>query len=261
MASVRKRTWSDANGELKTAWIVDYSDNRGNRQRKHFQTKKAADGFRIHIEGQLQSGIYRAAADKVTVQDACESFLEHCKGRNQRDERMTTKMLAVYRGHVSNHILHSEHGIGSCKLSQFTARSVCDFRDRVRSAGVTVPTTRKILATLHSVLAHAISQDWIATNPAHGVKVIGPRGEGSKKIEPPSKDDMRAVIDAAGEGFRLMLLFAASTGARAGEQWAVRWATWTLPSMSYASTVVSMSTAKKAHQKAWQALGPSRCPL
>jgi integrase len=76
MASVRKRTWSDANGELKTAWIVDYSDNRGNRQRKHFQTKKAADGFRIHIEGQLQSGIYRAAADKVTVQDACESFLE-----------------------------------------------------------------------------------------------------------------------------------------------------------------------------------------
>ena len=88
---------------------------------------------------------------------------------------------------------------------------------------MTVPTTRKILATLHSVLEHAISQDWIATNAAHGVKVIGPRGEGSKKIEPPSKDDMRAVIEAAGEGLRLMLLFAASTGARAGEQWAARW--------------------------------------
>ena len=35
-------------------------------------------------------------------------------------------------------------------------------------------------------------------------------------------DDVRAVIDAAGEGFRLMLIFAASTGARAGEQWASR---------------------------------------
>jgi integrase len=31
------------------------------------------------------------------------------------------------------------------------------------------------------------------------------------------------VIDVADESFRLTLLFAASTGARAGEQWAVRW--------------------------------------
>jgi integrase len=53
--------------------------------------------------------------------------------------------------------------------------------------------------------------------------VIGPRGEGSKKIVPPSKDDMRALIDAANEDLRLMLIFAASTGARAGEQWATRW--------------------------------------
>ena len=39
MASVRKRTWKAATGELKTAWIVDYAD-RAHRQRKHFQTKK-----------------------------------------------------------------------------------------------------------------------------------------------------------------------------------------------------------------------------
>ena len=223
MASVRKRSWKTATGEVKTAWIVDYADNRGRRQRKHFQTKKAADCFRISIEGQLQAGTYRAAADKVTVQDACESFLEHCEGRNQRDERMTRKMLAVYRGHITNYILHPDHGVGIRKLSQFTARSVGEFRNRIRGAGVTVPTTRKVLATLHSVLEHAISQDWIATNAARGTKVIGPRGEGSKKIEPPSKEDMRRVIEAAPEGLRLMLIFAASTGVRAGEQWAARW--------------------------------------
>ena len=34
---------------------------------------------------------------------------------------------------------------------------------------------------------------------------------------------MRVVLDAANEGLRLMLLFAATTGARAGEQWAARW--------------------------------------
>lgn len=223
MASVRKRSWKTATGEIKTAWLVDYANDHGDRQRKHFPTKKAADGFRIRIEGQMQAGTYRTAGDKVTVRVACESFLEHCEERNQRDERMTRKVLTVYRGHVTNHILHPDHGVGSRKLSQFTARSVGDFRDRIRTAGVTVPTTRKILATLHSVIEYAISQDWIASNAARGVKVIGSRGEGSKKIVPPSKDDMRVVIDAAGEDFRLKLIFAASTGARAGEQWAARW--------------------------------------
>jgi integrase len=59
--------------------------------------------------------------------------------------------------------------------------------------------------------------------PRMGIKVIGPRGEDSKKIVPPSKDDIRALIDAASEELQVMLLFAASTGARADEQWATRW--------------------------------------
>jgi integrase len=223
MASVRKRTWMASSGETKTAWVVDYSDNRGDRQRRHFPSKKAADAFRINIEGQLHAGIYRPDASKLVVKQVCESFLVHCEGRNQRDERMTRKMLVVYRGHINNHILHPEYGIGAWTLSQLTARSIGDFRDRIRTSGVTVLTARKILATLHGILEHAISQDWVAANAARGIRVIGPRDEGSAKIVPPSKENMRMVIDAASEDTRLMLLFAAATGARAGEQWAGRW--------------------------------------
>lgn len=247
MASVRKRKWLTAAGEAKAAWVVDYADSNGDRQRKHFANKKAADAFRIDVEGQMKAGTYRAGADKVTVKEACESFIEHCEGRNERDERMTRKMLAVYRGHVHNHILHAEHGLGGRKLSQLTAKAVGDFRDRIRAAGVTVPTARKVLATLHGVLKFAIGQDLIAVNAAHDVEVIGARDEGSRKIVPPSKEAMRAVLDAAEKAdqrrmqdaaekedkrkvspatapdLRLMIAFAASTGARAGEQWAARW--------------------------------------
>jgi integrase len=136
---------------------------------------------------------------------------------------MTRKMLVVYWGHINNHILHPENGIGSWKLAQLTARAISEFRDRIRTAGVTVPTARKVLSTLHGVLEYAVSQDCVATNPARGIRVIGPRGEGSERIVPPSKEDVRAIIDAAGEDLRLMLIFAASTGVRAGEQWATRW--------------------------------------
>jgi hypothetical protein len=89
--------------------------------------------------------------------------------------------------------------------------------EKSRLAGVTVPTTRKILATLQSILAYAVSQDWIATNPAHRTRVIGPRGEGSQRVVPPSKMALKRIVDAANEEMRLMLIFAASTGVRAGE--------------------------------------------
>jgi integrase len=222
MASVRKRTWVSASGENKTAWFVDYYDNRGQRQRKHFANKKAADAFRISVEGQLAAGIYRPDASKLTVKVASEGFIEHCEGRLRRDERMTRKMLAVYRGHINNHILPS---LAEWRLSQLTAKAIGDLRDGLRDNEVTVPTTRKILATLHSVLEYAISQDWIAANPARAVKVIGPRNEGSKKIVPPDKAELSRIVGATNPTLRLMILFAASTGAgaRAGEQWAARW--------------------------------------
>src|SRR5262249_886605 len=75
------------------------------------------------------------------------------------------------------------------------------------------------------VLEFAIAQDWAATNAARGLRVIGTRAEGSKKVTPPPKDAMRAVLyaDAAPGDLRLKLIFAASTGARAGEQWAAKW--------------------------------------
>jgi len=64
--------------------------------------KKAADAFRISVEGQLASGIYRPDASKLTLKAACQGFLDHCEGRLRRDERMTRKMLIVYKGHISH---------------------------------------------------------------------------------------------------------------------------------------------------------------
>jgi integrase len=223
MASIRKREWTTAKGVQRTAYIVDYVGSRGGRQRKQFTRYKEADRFRVKIEGQLADGTYRPDADKVTVGEVCQAYLEYAEGRLTRDERMTRKTLVVYRGHINNHILNKDHGVGRTKLSQFTAKSVGDLRDRIRSSGTSVPTTRKVLATLHSILAYAIAQDLIAVNAAAGVKVIGSRNEGSKKIAAPSKANMKTILELADADLRFMVLFAASTGVRAGEQWALRW--------------------------------------
>jgi integrase len=222
MAAVRKRIWT-VDGETKVGWFCDWYDSKGQRQRKSFAYKKQADAFRIKIESQLLDGSYRAGGDKINIKDACEAFLLYCQGRNARDERMSTKNLVVYRGHIKKHVLNPRHGIHQMVLSHLTARAVSGFRDSLRNHGMTVPTARKVLGTLGSILQFCVQQDWIATNPARGIRVIGNRTEGSKKIVPPSKASMGALIKSADEDLKLMLVFACSTGARAGEQWAARW--------------------------------------
>ena len=41
--SVRKRKWVTGKGEKKEAWIVDYSDQQGERHIQTFERKKEAD--------------------------------------------------------------------------------------------------------------------------------------------------------------------------------------------------------------------------
>ncbi|KGB81937.1 integrase [Rhodovulum sp. NI22] len=238
MAKIRKRSWTTAAGETRIAWACDFADHAGNRQRKQFRTRREADAFRVEIEGQLRTGVYRADADKLTVADVASGFLEHAEGRSKRGERFTRHHLATVKGHVGNYIcpdpkrhdgkprtraIAFDQGVGSVKLSMLTSRVVGDFRDRLRDAGVSVVTTRKILSTLSAMLAWAVSQDMVAVNAAQGIKVIGRRDEGAKKIVPPAKDALKALIDVADADFKVELIFAAASGVRAGELHALRW--------------------------------------
>jgi integrase len=239
MASIRKRAWTTTKGEKRIAWAVDFADASGHRERRQFATRREADAFRVEIEGQLRAGTFRPEAAKVTVKEAADLFLDHCDGRMKRRERMTRHNFAVYEGHVRNYICpelrrHAEEklaarlkafdgGVGATKLAQLTASKVSDFRDRLRNAGVSVPTTRKILGTLQLVIEYAIGRDLIAVNPVRGVKVIGRRDEGSWKIVPPSKEVMRRLIEISGPDFRVTLIVASATGMRAGEFHALRW--------------------------------------
>lgn len=237
--SIRKRTWKNADGTVSVRWIADIMDANGHRERREFESRKEADAFHTATKAQMRAGTFRGEASKFTVKDAADRFLEHCQGRRQRRERMTQHNYKTMEGHIGNYICRDpkrhegkvrparlknfDGGIGSIRLSQLTARSVGDFRDRLRDAGVSVVTTRKILSTLQQLLQHAVDRDMIGINVARGIKVIGRRDEGARKIVPPSKEAMRALLAVADEDFRVKLAFASSTGVRAGELHALRW--------------------------------------
>jgi len=241
MATLRKRTWKTSKGESRSGFAVDWFDAEGERQRKQFITRAEANDFRVEIEGQMRSGTYRPEATKILVRELAEQFLDHCRARMERRERMTRRNFQTYEGYVRNYISpdpawhaakHAkpghqrrlfEHGIGHFKLSRLTVGTVSQFRDDLRAFGVSVPTTRKIIGMLQVMLAYGISRDLLAFNAAKDVEVISTRADDSKQIIPPDKETVRQLIELADERFRVILLVAASTGVRAGELHALRW--------------------------------------
>jgi integrase len=219
MATVRKRALLSG----KIVWQVDFHDAAGQRQRRQFALKRDADSFRIEAEGQVRTGTFRAKAARITVRDAADLYIESCRGRAGRGERMTRHHLDTLEGIIRNHILNAGYGVGALLLAQLGTSKVVDFRDRLRTAGVSVQMTRKVVGVLKRVLADAIARDYIAFNAAERVAVIGRRDQGPRKILPPSKQAFRRLLDAADDDSRLVLLFAGATGVRAGELWALRW--------------------------------------
>jgi integrase len=238
MASVRKRTWKTGD-ETRTAWTVDFVDQTGERHRRQFSTRREADAFRIEIEAQLRAGAFRSSAQKTKVKDLAKLFLDYCKGRVERGEHMTEGTYRMYRSYISVYMLADSRapelkivdnrkvrfteGIGNVALPQLTSKAVADFRDRLRSAGVSVPLTRHVLRAIVRMLEFARVENIVSINTARGVRVIGKRNEGSNKVIPPSKELVRALLNEAPGDFRPMLLVAVSTGVRAGELRGLRW--------------------------------------
>jgi integrase len=226
-------------GKEIVKWRVDYTDHSGVRHRPSFDTRKEADAKRDEISNQLRTGTFRADAHKKTVRELAVEYLEYLDGRLKRGEQMTRGSHQFYVGHLNNYILATpgrvrddqwaylmtqfDEGIGEYKLLHLTSKAVGDFRDRLRNAGLSVITTRKVLVALSAMMAFAKNRDYVSVNPVHGVKVIGPRNETTQLVDAPSKEDLEAVIQEASPRMALQIKFSAATGIRAGEMHALRW--------------------------------------
>jgi integrase len=76
--SVRKRKWTNAKGEAKEAWAVDYVDQSGARRLKTFTRKKDADDFHAKAKVEIKAGIHTADRASITVAEAGERWLTAC---------------------------------------------------------------------------------------------------------------------------------------------------------------------------------------
>jgi len=150
-----------------------------------------------------------------TVSDACTSWLRTCE-RNEL-ERSTLK---AYRSHAKIHI---EPKIGDLLLSDLTRSDVRDFMDDLLDEGVSRALVKKIMVSLRAILSEALEREWAAQNVATQVKVKRSSRRDAKRVEIPTKEEIRAIIDNAPVSHRAMFITAIFTGMRISELRGLTW--------------------------------------
>lgn len=218
MATITKRAWTTSSGEAREAWVLAFTDRQGKRHKKQFAKKRDADSHRVKVEGQIKGGSFRES--KNTVADAIKAYVEHLQERNAKGHRVALGYYRNTKAQLDTYVLPK---LGETALSDLTKGNVASFRDDIQREGATVLTARKVLGALSRSLKFAAERDWMAVNPAQGVRVIGGTDDDNDKVVPPSRDALAAILKAASPDTALRVRFASATGLRASEQWALQW--------------------------------------
>jgi integrase len=233
--SVRKRAWTTSKGVEKEAWIVDYVDQSGKRRLKTFVKEKAADAYAATANVEIRAGVHTADSASITVAEASKRWIE--TGEQAGLERAT---LDAYRQHLK---LHIEPYLANVKLSQLSAPMVKDFEDRLARGDMpeggelrrrSRAMVRKVRVSLSSLLSDAQERGLVSRNVVRDLRKARRRGaerqaerrqKGKLKIGVgiPTREEIKAIVEAATGRWRPILLTAIFTGLRASELRGLRW--------------------------------------
>jgi integrase len=222
--SVRKRKWSTKKGERREAWIVDYSDQDGERHIKTFDRKKDADAYHAEVSVGVKAGTHIAPSKSVTVSDAGKSWILGCRN-------LEPATVEGYQSHLDLHILPF---IGGLRLSDVTPQVVRGLEDTLRAHGRSNNTTRKVLTSLGSLLGDAQERGLAARNAVRELRRNRRPGkdarvEERKKtklkagVDIPLPEEIRRIVANAKPSYRSILVAAAFTGLRASELRGLLW--------------------------------------
>ncbi len=213
MTSIRRRTWTTPEGNEKTAWLVDYRDTAGKRRAKQFARKKDAETWLTKAAYDVSQGTHTPDSTSITVTEAAKLWISKAQAEDR--ERSTVKSYKELER------LHISPLIGSIKLSRLTAPLVEQYRDDLvatRSRAM----AGKAVRALSMVLSEAQRRGLIGQNVAKGVKVI--RASRDKvKIEIPTKAELKALLAAATDDEKPLIMTAVLTGLRSSELRGLRW--------------------------------------
>jgi integrase len=180
-----------------------------------FETKKAARDGEAEARDKVAKGKY-VKPENVTLGEYAVKWLDR-RRRSGSGLRDTT--AKNYERYIRQDIVPSV--LGQMKLGDIKRSHVVQFDDDLAAAGRGATTRRRILTRLSTILATAVRDELISSNPALGVDKPA-LGDGPVKVWEP--DTVRIFLQRSAQ-HRLGPLFeiAILTGLRRGEITGLRW--------------------------------------
>lgn len=191
-------------------WRAVWQEPNGQRRRKTFDTKDAAEAHLQDVGVQQRTGTYVSpAASAVPLRDVAERWF-----REQVHQRPTS--LEGVRRRLDRTILPT---LGDVPLTLLT-RSVVQDAVTTWSATLAPGTVRVAYVYLAGVCALAVQERRLVTSPCTRINL--PRDE-RPRVEPYSTTLVQALTDAADERYRPLFVLAAASGLRSGELRGLTW--------------------------------------
>lgn len=184
-------------------WRARYRDDAGTEHARHFDRKIDARRWLDTITTAVVSGTYcDPKAGRVTVAAYAAQWLQ------VQPIRATSRRS--WTSYLTHHVLPA---LGDRPMSSVTRSQVLAVR-RDAEQKLSPNTVRGIMALTASVFAAAVEDGLIAKSPCRGTVPVRPR---RPKVEPLTVDQVNALVDAAPERYRAMVVLGAGCGLRVGE--------------------------------------------
>jgi integrase len=160
-------------------------------------------------------------------------WIEHYHGRTSRGFRESTR--TSYRMQLNTRLIPYFDSVRRLRLAEIQPRDVkacvrwlVEQRDPRTGRLLSKSTIRQAVGVLRALLGDAVEEGLIRSNPARGIRVVVPEGDGTGRAPAAEKramtiPELHLVLGALPPEWRLMFELLAHSGLRIGEAIELRW--------------------------------------
>jgi len=132
--------------------------------------------------------------------------------------RLRKSSMRIYSFNLDKHILPT---LGEFPLRDIRRSDIESCLSRLQQKGYAVSMLRSVRATISTVLEAAVSDRYIAHNPAHGIRIR--EADSKSEVRYFRQPEVQKLLLQLEDPCRTVVLVAVSTGLRIGEILALRW--------------------------------------
>ena len=197
-------------------YVIRYRDESGRQRQRSARTMAQARQIKSELAADIARGEHREQS-RETLAEYAASWVETFQGRTGSGIRPNT--LIDYARDLEMHVLPV---LGRRRLASIEPREIRGLAKSLGDSGLAPSTVRNIVAPLRALLATAVEDGVIRHNPASGLRLPGARSS-ERSARALSDEELRELIEATPEQWKLLVRFVADTGLRIGEVVALRW--------------------------------------